>query len=74
MNNPRDAQKKKKKTMTTMLEILGKFARAGVLLALLAAPLALVPAVNAGNQVTIEAPAQAKKGLGLVLLISLQRS
>jgi hypothetical protein len=48
--------------------------RATILLALLAAPMALMPSVNAGANVTIEAPAPAKKGLGLVLLVSLQRS
>ena len=47
--------------------------RAGVLFALLLAPIALVPHVNAGNRVTIEAPIPAKKGMGLVLLVSLQR-
>ena len=35
----------------------------------------LVSAVNAGTgATTIDAPAQAKKGVGLVLLVSLQRA
>ena len=34
----------------------------------------LVSAVNAGTKTTIEAPTQGKKGLGLVLLVSLQRA
>jgi len=60
--------------MTRPLTLLRKTVRAGILFALLAAPIALVPAVNAGNHLTIEAPSQAKKGLGLVVLISLQRA
>ena len=48
--------------------------RAGIFLTLIAVPMALVPAVNAANDVTIEAPTQGKKGLGLVLLVSLQRA
>jgi hypothetical protein len=59
--------------MNRPFTIVRSLARAGVLLALLAAPLAVVPAVNAGDKVTIEAPTQAKTGMGLVLLISLQR-
>jgi hypothetical protein len=55
------------------LTILRMTARAGLLFALLAAPIVLVPTVKTGNQVTIEQPVQAKKGLGLVLLIALQR-
>ena len=47
--------------------------RAGALGALLVAPMMLVSAVNAGTSSTIEAPTQGKKGLGLVLLVSLQR-
>jgi hypothetical protein len=59
--------------MNRPLAILRSFARAGILLALLAAPLALMPTVNAGDRVIIEAPTQAKTGMGLVLLVSLQR-
>ena len=57
-----------------MARILHITARAGILFALLGSPLALVSTVKAGNQVTIEQPVQAKKGLGLVLLIALQRA
>jgi hypothetical protein len=60
--------------MTRLPSILRTLARAGILIALLAAPTALVPAVNAASHVTIEQPVQAKKGLGLVLLVSLQRA
>ena len=59
--------------MIRPLDILRKAARAGILFGLLAAPLALVPTVKAGNRVTIEQPVQAKKGFGLVLLVALQR-
>jgi hypothetical protein len=60
--------------MTRTLNILRMLARAGVLLSLLATPFALVSAVNAGNKVTIEQPTPTNKGLGLVLLVSLQRA
>ena len=60
--------------MNHTLTILRNFARASILLALLAAPLALMPTANAGDKVIIEAPTQAKTGMGLVLLVSLQRA
>lgn len=60
--------------MIYSVRIFRPLACIAVLLALLAAPLILVPAVHAGSKVTIEAPTQAKKGMGLVLLVSLQRS
>ena len=60
-------------TLANQLTILRMAARAGFVFALLAAPIALVPTVKAGDRVTIEQPVQAKKGLGLVLLIALQR-
>ena len=59
--------------MNRTLTILRPFARTGILLALLAAPLAMMPTVNAGDRVTIEAATPAKTGMGLVLLVSLQR-
>jgi hypothetical protein len=48
--------------------------RACILLGLLAAPLALMPTVRAGERVTIEQPAQADQGFGLMLVIALQRN
>jgi hypothetical protein len=57
-----------------MAHFLHTTARAGILVALLGSPLALVSTVKAGDHVTIEQPAQPKKGLGLVLLIALQRT
>jgi hypothetical protein len=60
--------------MIRLTKILRMLLRAGVLAALLAAPMTVVSAVNAGTKTTIEAPTQGKKGLGLVLLVSLQRA
>jgi len=45
-----------------------------ILSTLLVAPMAVMSTVSAGTSVTIDAPTQAKKGFGLVLLVSLQRS
>ena len=60
--------------MTRPTKTLRMLLRAGALAALLVAPMMLVSAVNAGTSSTIEAPTQGKKGLGLVLLVSLQRA
>lgn len=60
--------------MASLSTILRRTARAGLAIALLAAPIALAPSVDAGNHLRIEAPAQAQTGLGLVLLVSLQRA
>jgi hypothetical protein len=60
--------------MIRLTKTLRMLLRAGALVALLAAPMMLVSAVNAGTKTTIEAPTQSKKGLGLVLLVSLQRA
>ncbi len=51
----------------------GLLARAAAILLCLAAPVLAVPAVKAGNGTIIEAPAMKKTGIGLVLLVSLQR-
>ena len=59
--------------MTRPTNIFRMLLRAGALAVLLVAPVMLVSTVNAGTQATIEAPTQGKKGLGLVLLVSLQR-
>ena len=60
--------------MTRLAKTFRMLLRAGALTALLVAPMMLVSAVNAGTRTTIDAPTQAKKGLGLVLLVSLQRA
>ena len=59
--------------MTRLTKTFSLILRAGALAVLLVAPMMLVSAVNAGTQTTIDAPTQGKKGLGLVLLVSLQR-
>lgn len=48
-------------------------ARAAVLLVCLAAPVLAVPAMTVDASRTIEAPTMKKRGIGLVLLVSLQR-
>jgi hypothetical protein len=60
--------------MIRLAKTLRMLLRAGAFAVLLAAPMMLMSAVNAGTKSTIEAPTQGKKGLGLVLLISLQRA
>jgi hypothetical protein len=47
--------------------------RAALLLSLVALPILAMPAVNAGDRVTIDAPSPKKMGMGLVLMVSLQR-
>lgn len=59
--------------MSHVTKILRLLPRAVFLATLVAAPVLMVPKVNAGDRVTIEAPAQKKMGVGLVLLVSLQR-
>jgi hypothetical protein len=53
--------------------LLRLFLRSAIAVAMLTTPLLMVAKVNAGNQVTIEAPAMKKMGAGLVILVSLQR-
>lgn len=60
--------------MNTLTRILRLLPRAALLAALVAAPALMVPKVNAGDRLTIEAPSQKKMGAGLVLLVSLQRA
>jgi len=47
--------------------------RLAILSVLLAAPVIAVPMVDSNNGERIEAPAQKKSGMGLVILVSLQR-
>ncbi|MBR2687973.1 MAG: hypothetical protein IKE42_08975 [Aquamicrobium sp.] len=56
------------------IAILKLLPRATLILMLLAAPVLAVPTMRADAASTIEAPALKKKGLGLVLLVSLQRA
>lgn len=60
--------------MNRFTNLLRLAPRAAFFAMVIAAPLAAVPQVNAGYGVTIDAPAQAKTGAGLVLLVSLQRA
>lgn len=55
---------------TTILKLLP---RATLILMLLAAPVLAVPMMRTNSGSTIEAPALKKNGIGLVLLVSLQR-
>ncbi|MET3790731.1 hypothetical protein [Aquamicrobium terrae] len=55
------------------LTILRLMPRAALILALLAAPVLAVPMVRGDMGLTIEAPSLKKKGMGFVLLVSLQR-
>ena len=57
--------------MTRSTKTFRLLVRSAALMGMLCAPMTL--AVNAGTSSIIEAPVQAQKGLGLVLLISLQR-
>ena len=56
------------------LNILRLLPRAAVILAVLAAPVLAVPMVRGDTGATIEAPSLKKKGVGFVLLVSLQRA
>ncbi len=56
------------------IAVLKLLPRAMLILVLLAAPVLAVPMMRADTGSTIEAPALKKKGLGLVLLVSLQRA
>jgi hypothetical protein len=60
--------------MNRVTKIFSLLLRAAFLAAIVGAPLLMVPKVNAGDRVTIEAPAQKKMGAGLVLFVSLQRA
>jgi hypothetical protein len=55
------------------LKILRLLPRAALILVVLAAPVLAVPMMRGDAGSTIEAPAMKKTGVGLVLLISLQR-
>jgi len=60
--------------MTRFAKTLRMLFSASALTALLVTPMIVASVVNAGPRTTIEAPVQAKQGLGLVLLVSLQRA
>jgi hypothetical protein len=55
------------------MRIIGMLPRAALIMLALAMPVIGVSAVKADNSTTIEAPTMQKGGVGLVLLVSLQR-
>ncbi len=61
------------RSLTSVLKILRHLPRAAAILLVLWSPLLAMQNVRADTGSTIEAPAQKKKGMGLVLLVSLQR-
>lgn len=60
--------------LSQKVEFLRVLSRAFVILAVMASPLAAITSIQAGQSVTIEAPSLKKKGVGFVLLMSLQRA
>jgi hypothetical protein len=48
--------------------------RAIAMMLVVSAPILAVPALQAANQTTIEAPAMKKTGAGFVLMVSLRRA
>jgi hypothetical protein len=62
------------RSLTALLGILRFLPRAAMIALLLLSPLLAMPSVHADTGVTIEAPTLKKKGMGLVLLVSLQRN
>jgi hypothetical protein len=58
----------------TMVCLLRQLIRAAAIMLVLWTPLLAVQSVRADAGSTIEAPAPQKKGMGLVLLVSLQRA
>ncbi len=58
---------------TDAFQTLRLLPRAALVLAVLSAPVLAVPMMRAGADATIDAPAAKKRGVGLVLLVSLQR-
>ena len=56
------------------MSALATIRRAALVIGMIVVPLAAIPAVSAGNSVTIEAPSAKKMGMGLVLMVSLQRA
>jgi hypothetical protein len=57
-----------------ILHLMRLSVRAAVFLAALAVPVLAMPAMQSSPTRVIEAPAMQKKGLGLVILVALQRN
>ncbi|HET9534136.1 MAG: hypothetical protein ABWY13_11210 [Mesorhizobium sp.] len=62
------------RSLTFVLNILRHLPRVAAIMLLLWSPLFAMQSVRADTGSTIEAPAQKKKGMGLVILVSLQRN
>ncbi|MGE0501417.1 MAG: hypothetical protein AB7I79_07085 [Rhizobiaceae bacterium] len=60
--------------MKTLRNLIAPLARAAMIVLVVAAPLVAAQSVRAGNEIRIEAEAPANTGLGLVLLVSIQRA
>jgi hypothetical protein len=56
------------------LECLRLLPRALVVMLAIAAPILMVPSLQAADRTIIEAPTMKKTGAGLVLMVSLQRA
>jgi hypothetical protein len=61
------------RSRTLIFNILRRLPRAAAIVLVLWGPLLAIHSVRADAHSTIEAPAPAKKGVGFVLLVSLQR-
>lgn len=62
-----------KRLGTAIARFLDLMPRVALMSVLLAAPVLAVPMVDFDEGARIEAPAQKKSGMGLVILVSLQR-
>jgi hypothetical protein len=58
---------------TNAFQTLRLLPRAALVLAVLSAPVLAMPMMRANADTTIDAPSVKKKGIGFVLLVSLQR-
>jgi hypothetical protein len=61
------------RSLNPIMKVLRHLPRAVAIMLVLWSPLLAMQTVRADTGATIEAPAQKKKGMGLVLLVSLQR-
>jgi hypothetical protein len=59
---------------STLARLIGLLPRVALMSILLAAPVLAVPLADTGSEALLEAPVQKKSGMGLVILVSLQRA
>jgi hypothetical protein len=62
------------RSLTFAFKMLRQLARAAAIVLVLGSPVLAIQSVRADTGTTIEAPVQKKKGVGFVLLVSLQRA